>query len=397
MTLFHGLPSNHVRAIAQDGEGVMWFGTDGGLAKYDGRRIQKMVVDALPAGRVRALKLDGDGALWIGTDSGAARFIAGEFKPIAETEGKAVTAIILPERGRAVMVSEQGTVFDCSAKTDGSLTVQTIEPRDSPLLNVDSSGHVPLQLTSLALIGNSLIVGTHSRGLLSIEQRDVKEIKSRPRAFFVEAIEADANGRLWFGAQTTSEDSGLYVNRDTLHPEKVSAGLGTVTALQFDARDDLWVGTDGQGAFRFRDSRKLDHFTFENTAGGLRSNRIYSVFVDRESVAWFGTDRGVCRYDPHGLRTSVSRMTRRAILRACCFKQAMARCGVEQIAACSCVTMPVGDRSKTCAARQFIRFRRPAGRLLVGTAAGLFVQQRERRTSSRELMEARRTATTFER
>src|SRR5262245_13990717 len=34
VTLFHGLPSNHVRAIAQDGEGVMWFGTDGGLAKY---------------------------------------------------------------------------------------------------------------------------------------------------------------------------------------------------------------------------------------------------------------------------------------------------------------------------------------------------------------------------
>ena len=138
VTLFHGLPSNHVRAIAQDGEGMMWFGTDGGLAKYDGRRIQKMVVDALPAGRVRALKLDGDGVLWVGTDSGAARLVAGEFKPIAETEGKAVTAIILPERGRAVMVSEQGTVFDCSTKTDGSLAVQTIEPRDSALLNVDS-------------------------------------------------------------------------------------------------------------------------------------------------------------------------------------------------------------------------------------------------------------------
>src|SRR5687768_9581924 len=38
VTLFHGLPSNSVRAIAQDADGVMWFGTDGGLAKYDGRR-----------------------------------------------------------------------------------------------------------------------------------------------------------------------------------------------------------------------------------------------------------------------------------------------------------------------------------------------------------------------
>jgi signal transduction histidine kinase/sugar lactone lactonase YvrE len=377
VTLFHGLPSNHVRAIAQDGEGMMWFGTDGGLAKYDGRRIQKMVVDALPAGRVRALKLDSDGVLWVGTDSGAARLVAGEFKPIAETEGKAVTAIILPERGRAVMVSEQGTVFDCLTKTDGSLAVQTIEPRDSALLNVDSGGRAPLQLTSLALIDNSLIVGTHSRGLLSIEQRDVKEINSRPRAFFVEAIETDANGRLWFGAQTTSEDSGLYVNRDLLHPEKVSAGLGTVTALKFDARDDLWVGTDGQGAFRYRDSRRFDHFTFENTAGGLRSNRIYSVFVDREGVAWFGTDRGVCRYDSHGLRTervsddAESNFTR-VLFQA---SDGALWCGTNR-----------GLFVRDNAGWQQIETLRgktvhsiveaPQGYLLVGTAAGLFVQQK---------------------
>src|SRR5260370_18095390 len=38
------------------------------------------------------------------------------------------------------------------------------------------------------------------------------------------------------------------------------------------------------------------------TGGGLLSNHIYSIFIDREGVAWFGTDRGVCRYDPHALR-----------------------------------------------------------------------------------------------
>ncbi|HEX8720389.1 MAG TPA: two-component regulator propeller domain-containing protein, partial [Pyrinomonadaceae bacterium] len=28
VTLFHGLPSDQVRAVAQDAEGQMWFGTD---------------------------------------------------------------------------------------------------------------------------------------------------------------------------------------------------------------------------------------------------------------------------------------------------------------------------------------------------------------------------------
>ena len=42
--------------------------------------------------------------------------------------------------------------------------------------------------------------------------------------------------------------------------------------------------------------------TFDGTAGGLRSDHIYAIFEDREGVIWFGTDRGVCRFDPHAPR-----------------------------------------------------------------------------------------------
>src|SRR5215213_10126447 len=58
VTLFHGLPSDRVRAIAQDADGAMWFGTDGGLAKYDGRRTQAITIEGLTSKRVMALKLD---------------------------------------------------------------------------------------------------------------------------------------------------------------------------------------------------------------------------------------------------------------------------------------------------------------------------------------------------
>ncbi len=313
VTLFHGLPSDHVRAIAQDSNGMMWFGTDGGLVKYDGRRIQKIATDGPAAARVLALKLDRDAVLWIGTDAGAARLINGEIKPIPETRDSAVTAIITPEAGRAMMTSEQGEIFECATVRDGALAVRKIKPEDHPLLTIESRGHAPLRLTSLALIDNTLIVGTRSRGLLAIDTTQMKagatmtpdfisEILSRPRAFFVEAIEADARGRLWFGAETSAEDSGFYDGSDLKHPEKIGAGTGTVTTLKADARGNIWVGTDVRGAFVYRDGRTLDQFTFESTGGGLLSNHIYSIFIDREGVAWFGTDRGVCRYDPRALR-----------------------------------------------------------------------------------------------
>ena len=194
VTLFHGLPSDHVRAIAQDREGFIWFGTDNGLARYDGRRVQKITAEGLPLGGVRAIKIDDDGALRIGTASGTVRLIDGEFKPVADS---------------------------------------------------DARGPSP-------------------------------------------------------GARTTVDQSAAGQSRETMRPPAVPAR--EVTALTPDQNGNLWIVSDGHGAFLYRGSRQLEHFTFENTAGGLRSNHIYAVFVDREGVIWFGTDRGACRYDPNSLR-----------------------------------------------------------------------------------------------
>src|SRR5262249_12542570 len=90
VTSFHGLPSDRTHAIAQTEFGVTWFATDGGLARYDGRRTNAINAAGLPQGRVLALKTDDSGALWIGTDNGAVRLVHGEFDPIKETAGKVI-------------------------------------------------------------------------------------------------------------------------------------------------------------------------------------------------------------------------------------------------------------------------------------------------------------------
>src|SRR5215207_5708695 len=96
VTLFHGLPSDQVRAVAQDAEGVMWFGTDAGLARYDGRRVQSVTSEGLAGPRVRALAVGAGGPLWVGADGGAFVRPPGsqEFRRVEETRGRSVLAVV---------------------------------------------------------------------------------------------------------------------------------------------------------------------------------------------------------------------------------------------------------------------------------------------------------------
>jgi signal transduction histidine kinase len=328
VTSFHGLPSDRTHAIAQTEFGVTWFATDGGLARYDGRRTNAINDDALPAGRVLALKVDDSGALWIGTDNGAARLANGKFDSIKETSGKVITAIITPERNHAIMASESGQIFDCRAQQatqprqspeteqqrasrerfeagqgtpTTSIVVKTIP--DQPLQSADKDHPGLLKLTSVAMIGNKLYAGTLSRGVIEIENGEAKEIVSKPRSFFINAIDTDTRNRLWVGARGGKDESAILDQTDLVKPSKASAATGPVMAIARGANNDLWVGTDGHGAFHLRDGKTIEHFTFEGTGGALRSDHIYGIFVDPQDVIWFATDKGVCRYDPHAMRT----------------------------------------------------------------------------------------------
>ncbi|HKY04242.1 MAG TPA: two-component regulator propeller domain-containing protein, partial [Blastocatellia bacterium] len=185
----------------------------------------------------------------------------------------------------------------------------------------------------------------------------------------------DSHGRPWFGAQTTEEDSGLYLSDDLFRPEKTGAGTGTVTALKFAPDGDLWAGTDGQGAFLYRGSRRIERFTFENTAGGLRSNRVYSIYIDREGVVWFGTDRGVCRYDPQSpFVESVSPHPESNFARSL-FQTSDGRlwCGTNRGLYLRDRTSPVWVEVPELKGRAVHSIAEdPEGGLLVGTAGGLY-------------------------
>jgi len=144
----------------------------------------------------------------------------------------------------------------------------------------------------------------------------------------------DSSGNLWVGARSKKEEPGALSGDVPSQLTRSDATTGPVMSLRAIG-DEVWIGTDGRGVFRVS-KLKTQRFTFDGTAGGLRSDHVYAIFSDREGVIWFGTDRGVCRFDPNAPR-------------------------VESI----------GDNSDS----NFVRalFQTSAGKTLAGTNRGLFV------------------------
>lgn len=84
------LSSPDVRAICEDGDGVIWFGMfGGGLGCLNhGRLFQFRTGDGLSSDFVQCLHLEGDGSLWIGTMGGGLnRFKNGRFAVITKKQG----------------------------------------------------------------------------------------------------------------------------------------------------------------------------------------------------------------------------------------------------------------------------------------------------------------------
>ena len=331
----------------------MWFGTETGLAKFDGRRTQTINDPALPVGRILALQSDREGALWIGTESGVVRFNAGEFTKANETSDQVVNAIFIGESGAPLIATEKGRVYECRARivtttmsgvnddertTTSRTVIDTRELLNQPLESAERNQPGPLSITSIVSSGDRVFVGTLSRGVLEIANGAVKESQSRPAAFYINALERDKEGKLWAGARAKREEPGTLSGNDPANLKRHEAPTGPVMTLELIG-DEMWVGTDGRGIFRIS-PEKVQRFTFDGTAGGLRSDHIYAIFPDREGVIWFGTDRGVCRFDPHAPRVE-----------------------------------SVGDNSDTNFIRAF--YQASNGRTIAGTNRGLFVYDDE--------------------
>ena len=296
-----GLPDNWVRSIIQDRNGYIWFGTEGGACRYDGRSFKTFTArDGLAGDVVDAILEDRDGNLWFGTrENGVSRYDGQVFTAFTVEDGLADNAVwAIHQTREGDLWFGTGTPFagGCGAsRYDGrSFTTYTMADglADNRVLSICQDRH------------GDIWFGT-ANGVTRFDGRTWRTFSTEdglPHNWVWSIVESQA-GRLWVGTGLFDQQVGgvgcYNGNRWKTFDFSDGPPLGAVSAIQQDRSGRLWFGTN-RGLAKY-DGRE---FTAIPDESKLSDHRIWCILQDREGHLWIGlSGSGAVRYDPDTLVT----------------------------------------------------------------------------------------------
>jgi len=276
-----GLPQNSVLAILQTRDGYLWFGTQEGVARFDGVRFAVFDRTNTPAfqnNHVQALLEDQGGNLWIATyGGGLIRHTRGTFTRFSTSNGLSNDTV------RALLEGRDGTLW---IGTNGGLNRYRGGKFETVLSTRNGLAHDEVVALHEGADG-ALWIGTYGGGLHrwkdgQLTHYSTGEGLSNDKVW---SIASDRDGALWVGTR-----DGLNRFSDgkfTVFRGKDVLPSDIVDCLLFDREGTLWVGTRG-GLSRLHDGR----FEAYTPKEGLPDAMVRALYEDAERNLWVGTYGG---------------------------------------------------------------------------------------------------------
>lgn len=301
-----GLSNKKVNCIAQDSYGYMWFGTNDGLNRFDGKewvyfRVGNENSKGLLSNHITSLVTSRNGEMWIGsTNAGVFKYSPTEnlFKNYVKGLGSYhVLSLFLDDKNELYISSNNSGIYKLSERLDRFVS--------QPQLGY----HKINQYYSIIKIGNATYSASLANGL--IENKNGKSIQyqlKRDKTIFpghtFNCIYYDNKRTIWLGAW----DNGLY-SFDIISKElKLVTVLGNKelspseneisTIVSF--KNKLLLGTKKNGCYIYDiKNKKLENLSYNFTSkSSIASNNILCSYKDKNNNIWIGTDNGISIYDP---------------------------------------------------------------------------------------------------
>jgi ligand-binding sensor domain-containing protein/serine phosphatase RsbU (regulator of sigma subunit) len=263
----YSLSDNHIVSIAEDRDGVLWFGSFlGGINKFDKNKEKFISISKLPTAQstlpdnnVTAFCED-EKSIWVGTGYGGL--------------------------SRVTILGDKLT-FRNFKQGNGSITHNHITD-----IKKGQDGYI--------------WVATFGGGLCRIDPVTEQVLAMRARAEetgissdMIRCIMIDEDRSIWVA--TNKGIDVIKYDQKVIHYKNGSNGFkgGEIKQILAAKNDMIWLASN-KGLYQY--DKKTDYFTLisrdfsQNTT--LSSNHINFIHEDLNGILWVGTDAGLNRFDP---------------------------------------------------------------------------------------------------
>ncbi|MGQ1909193.1 hybrid sensor histidine kinase/response regulator transcription factor [Marinifilum sp. RC60d5] len=318
-----GLSHNSVRSILQDKNGFLWFGTFGGVNRFDGVEFKAFTGEVqnpnyLQDDDITQLVEDDEENMWIGTSNGLTRFHlpTSKFKTFHPDSNK--NNQICGNKIRALFIDNHKRVW-IGTKHKGLCYYDNEKKvfRKVELNNVEYIRSIT-QTTD-----DKIWVGTYEKGIYSFDIDDSGRVTNLVCVEMKNKGQESLNSTVYFLYEDHKFDvfagtrAGLYkLNKlkgefELLKQEGVA--IDFFRCITRGPDDYYWVGTtNGLIKCSLIEDIALNSYDRYDTDlsynKSLTNNYVSCLCFDATGVLWIGTENGVEKYDPFDNQFKMTRI-----------------------------------------------------------------------------------------
>ena len=292
ISLEQGLSQSRVQCIYRDHQGVIWIGTKWGLNSYDQSELKSYFHDreqpnSLPDNFIRFITEDRLGDLYVSTNKGIAIYNKAEnqFQPL-KYNGKPFNAWSYLQIGDNFLFGGEETLYQYNLM-DKSITTIFPDIDGDKLKCINRI----FQWSPDMLITSSKKDGLWMYDLIKKKMYRCPFVKERE----INTIFVDSQNRLWVsfygkGIACYSKEGKRLFSLSTKN-----SGLNNDIIFDFLEKDNqLWIATDGGGInildFQTMKFSHLKHISDDEQS--LPNNSIYRLYKDQMDNIWIGSIHG---------------------------------------------------------------------------------------------------------
>lgn len=280
-----GLNSNGITSLYSARNGYIWAGTFKGISCYNGYSFTNYAIENKPGSfSFSAITEDDNGAIWaFGFNKGLFVLKNNQFSKAALPVANAIpTALFRNTQGQLIVNFHKLGIY----------TYANNAWRKTADADFLTEGEFIVGLTAAS---GSYYALTNKKMLVSFSGNNTLG-RQQVKADNFGALCSDNKGNIWIG---TNKGILVYKSYDLSKFQTYNAASGLsdnfIADIYRDAEDNMWIGTDGDGVFKFSGGR----FSRFDNSNGLPGNIVMGIVNGESKQLYLGTrEGGLVRYNP---------------------------------------------------------------------------------------------------